>query len=118
MFRKQTLLGLAGGMLLISLPAFSQEEGLNRNEFTAQAFGSFVKSTNSNGVDQSATNSGGFLGSYRFLFNRYNGMEVDYGYSLNTQNYAFTGGSVGVKSYSNEVSAAYVFRYPFRHWTP
>jgi len=118
MFRKHTLLGLVGGIVLTSLPAFSQEEGLNRNEFTAQAFGSFLKTTTSNGVDQSATNSGGVLGSYRFLFNNHSGAEVDYGYSLNTQSYGLTGGNLGVKSYSHEFSAAYVFRYPLKHWTP
>jgi|SRR5580704_4887253 opacity protein-like surface antigen len=118
MFRKQTLLGLVGGVVLMSIPAFSQEEGLSRNEFTVQAFGSFVTSTTSNGVNQSATNSGGVLGTYRFLFNQYNGVEANYGYSLNTQTYGLSNGSFGVKSYSHEASAAYVFRYPLKHWTP
>jgi len=110
MFRKQTLLGLVGGIFLISLPAFSQEEGLGRNEFTVQAFGSFLKTTTNNGVEQSATNSGGVLGSYRFFFNTHNGAEVNYGYSLNTQSYGLASSLAGVKSYSQEVSAAYVFR--------
>jgi opacity protein-like surface antigen len=118
MFRKQTILTLIGGMALMSLPAFSQEESLHRNEITAQAFGSFLKSTTNNGVDQSATNSGGILGSYRFLFTRYHGVEVDYGYSLNRQNFVSSGTSTGIKSHSHEVSASYVFRYPLRHWTP
>jgi opacity protein-like surface antigen len=118
MFRKQTLLGLAGGIVLISLPAFSQEEGLSKNEITVQAFGSFLKTTTNNGVEQSATNSGGVLGSYRYFFNRNNGAEVNYGYSLNTQSYGFAGSLAAVKSYSHEVSAAYVFRFPLKHWTP
>jgi hypothetical protein len=119
MFRKQMLIGLVSGIGLISLPAFSQEEeGLSRNEFTAQAFGSFVKSTTNNGVEQSASNSGGVLGTYRFLFNNYNGAEVDYGYSLNTQSYGLPGGSSGVKSYSHEFSAAYVFRSLIRRTRP
>src|SRR5271169_6757831 len=119
MFRATKFFGLVGSLILISLPAFSQDdEGYSRHEFTAQAFGSFLTSTNSNGVQQSATNSGGVLGSYRFFFNRNNGVEVDYGYSLNTQNYALSSGSFGVESYSHEVSATYVFRYPLRHWSP
>jgi opacity protein-like surface antigen len=118
MFRKQTLFALVGGLFVISLPAFSQEEGLYRSEFTAQAFGSFLKTTTSNGVNQSATNSGGVLGSYRFFFNQNNGVEVNYGYSLNTQSYGLTGGSLGVNSYSHEVTAAYIFRYPLKHLTP
>jgi opacity protein-like surface antigen len=119
MIRKHMLLTIAAAMASISLPAFSQEEGLtNRNEVTVQAFGSFLKTTNNNGVQQSATNSGGVLSSYRFLFNNYNGVEVNYGYSLNTQNYSLSGTSVGVPSYSHEITAAYVVRRPMRHWTP
>lgn len=45
-------------------------------------------------------------------------MEVDYGYSLNTQKYGFASGTVGVDSYSHEVSAAYVFRHPFKRLVP
>lgn len=109
---------VAAALASISVPAFSQQETGDRNEVTVQAFGSFVKSTTDNGVQQTATDSGGVLANYRFLFNNNNGVEVNYGYSLNTQNYVLPGGSVGVKSNSNEISAAYVFRYPLRHWTP
>src|SRR5450432_2546449 len=118
MFRMKSLLGLAGCMVVISLPAFSQEEGPSKNEVSVQAFGSFLKTTTDNGVEQRATNSGGVLGSYRFFFSRNHGVEADYGYSLNTQSYAFAGTSSGVPSYSHEVSAAYVFRYPLKRWTP
>jgi len=118
MFRKHSLFALAGGLFLISLPAFSQEEGLYRNEFSVQAFGSFLQTTTSNGVNQSATNSGGVLGSYRFFFNQHNGVEVNYGYSLNTQSYGLAGGSLGVNTYSHEATAAYVFRFPLKHLTP
>ena len=118
MFRNKTLLGLAGGIILISLPAFSQQEVPARNEVSVQAFGSFLKTTTSNGVDQSATNTGGVLGSYRFFFNRNHGVEGNYGYSLNTQSYALANSLVGVKSYSHEISADYVFRFPLKRWTP
>lgn len=118
MFRMKTLLGLAGCVVYISLPAFSQDENPGRNEVSVQAFGSFLKTTTSNGVDQKATNSGGVLGSYRYFFSRNHGVEANYGYSLNTQSYTFGGTSTGVPTYSHEVSAAYVFRLPFKHWTP
>jgi opacity protein-like surface antigen len=100
---------------LISIPGYAQEENpVYKNDVAVQAFGSFVKSTTQNGIQQSATNSGGVLGSYRFFFNKNSGVEVNYGYSLNTQNYA----EQGVTSYSHEASAAYIFRLPRRHWTP
>ena len=106
---------LLGGMLAV-LPAFSQEGG--RSDATVQAFGSFVKTTTDNGVDQGATNSGGVLASYRFFFSNSQGVEVNYGYSLNTQTYGLVSGPLGVKSNQHEVSAAYVFRHAMRHFTP
>ena len=106
---------LLGGALA-ALPAFSQEAG--RSEASVQAFGSFVKSTTSNGVQQDATNSGGVLASYRFFFSNNHGVEVNYGYSLNTQNYGLAGGPLGIKSNQHEVTAAYVYRHPLRHFTP
>jgi opacity protein-like surface antigen len=100
---------------LSSISGFAQEENVAyKNDVAVQAFGSFVKSTTQDGIQQSASNSGGVLGSYRFFFGNNHGVEMNYGYSLNTQNYA----GQGVTSYSHEASAAYIFRLPRRHWTP
>lgn len=66
----------------------------------------------------SATNSGGVLGSYRYFFNDHHGVEANYGYSLNTQSYGLSSGTLGVKNYSHEISAAYVFRMPMHRFTP
>jgi opacity protein-like surface antigen len=112
MFGKR-LAGVTIASALISAAAYAQEGNIAyKNDAAVQAFGSFVKSTSQNGIDQSATNSGGVLASYRFFFNNHNGVEVNYGYSLNTQNYT----GVGVTSYSHEASAAYIFRLPQRRW--
>jgi opacity protein-like surface antigen len=105
-------------MASLALPAFSQSEAPVKNEVSVQAFGSFVKSTTENGIQNQSTNSGGVLGSYRYFFNAHSGVEADYGYSLNTQSYGPAGSLLGVKSYSHEVSAAYVFRLPMRKFTP
>jgi outer membrane immunogenic protein len=119
MLRSKILLSMIAGTIVASVPAFSQEDSsAYRNEASVQAFGSFVKSTNSNGVDQSATNSGGVLASYRFFFNAHNGIEANYGYSLNTQNFFSASGPLGVKANSHEVSGAYVFRIPLRRFRP
>src|SRR5579864_2789800 len=118
MFGKKFIVTSIIGIASLALPAFSQSESPERNEVSAQAFGSFVKSTTDNGVRNSATNSGGVLGSYRFFFNDHNGVEVNYGYSLSTQNYLSPGGALGVKSYSHEASAAYEFRVPLKRFTP
>lgn len=118
MFRKKIAFTLIAGVASLALPAFSQSEEVGKNEVSVQAFGSFLKSTTENGVQNSATNSGGVLGSYRYFFGVHHGVEVNYGYSLNTQNFASSSGALGVKNYSHEASAAYVFRLPLRRFTP
>jgi outer membrane immunogenic protein len=104
------------GGALATLPAFSQEGG--RSEVSVQALGSFVKTTTNNGIDQGATNSGGVLASYRFFFTNNHGVEVNYGYSLNTQTFGIPGGPLGVKADQHEVTAAYVYRHPVRGFVP
>jgi opacity protein-like surface antigen len=118
MFGKKLVVTLIAGVATIALPAFSQSEAPDRNEVSVQAFGSFLKSTTDDGVKNSATNSGGVLGSYRYFFGVHSGFEVNYGYSLNTQTFLSSNGSLGVKNYSHEASAAYVFRFPLKRFTP
>ena len=118
MFRKKQVVTWFVSLASLALPAFSQSETPGKNEVSVQAFGSFVKSTTNNGIENKATNSGGVLGSYRYFFNTHSGVEANYGYSLNTQNYGLTSGALGVKNYSHEISAAYVFRMPMRKFTP
>jgi opacity protein-like surface antigen len=101
-----------------ALPAFAQSENPGKNEASVQAFGSFVKSTTNNGIENKATNSGGVLASYRYFFNTHHGVEANYGYALNTQSYGFNNGPFGVNTHSHEASAAYVFRMPMRNVTP
>ena len=116
MFYTKAITMFVLGGALAALPAFSQET--SRSDVAVQAFGSFVKSTTQNGVEQSATNSGGVLASYRFFFSNSHGVEVNYGYSLNTQSYGFPTGLLGVKSNQHELTAAYVYRHPMRRLTP
>jgi len=119
MFGKKTVvMTLIAGFATMAVPAFSQSENPGRNEVSVQAFGSFVKGTTENGIQNSATNSGGVLGSYRYFFGTHSGVEVNYGYALNTQNFLSSSGVLGVKNYSHEASAAYVFRLPLRRFTP
>jgi outer membrane immunogenic protein len=118
MFGKKFVITSIIGITAAALPAFSQSEGADKNEVSVQAFGSFVKSTTDNGIENKATNSGGVLGNYRHFFNAHNGIEADYGYALNTQSYGSASGALGVKNYSHEISAAYVFRMPMRSFTP
>jgi opacity protein-like surface antigen len=116
MFRTNRFAMILLGSALATVPMPAQEAG--RSEVSVQAFGSWVKSTTSNGVEQDASNSGGVLANYRFFFTQGNGVEVNYGYSLNTQNYGLSSGPLGVKANQHEVTAAYVYRHPFGAITP
>ncbi len=114
MFRKRSIVAFAVAAAFVTLPVFSQSEmETPRQEASVQGFGSFVKSTTHDGIENKATNSGGVLGNYRFFFNAHHGVEANYGYSLNTQSYGLPSGVVGVKTYSHEISGAYVFRQRF-----
>jgi len=116
MLRTNRFAALLLGGALATLPALAQEAG--RSEASVQAFGSFVKTTTQDGIRQGATNSGGVLASYRFFFSNSNGVEVNYGYSLNTQTFGLPAGPLGVKANQHEVTAAYVYRHPMRTVTP
>jgi opacity protein-like surface antigen len=111
---------LFAGVALLQAPAFAQEDEGNhhQSEVSVQALGSFLKSTTQNGVDHDATNSGGVLASYRFLFNTHNGVEVNYGYTRDTDRYGLVSGIAGVPTDNHEISADYVFRFPVRRFTP
>ncbi len=116
MFRTNRIAAIVLGGALAALPALSQESG--RSEATVQAFGSFVKTTTQDGIQQGATNSGGVLGSYRFFFSNSNGVEVNYGYSRNTQTFGLQDGPLGVRADQHEATAAYVYRHALRGFTP
>jgi opacity protein-like surface antigen len=108
---------LMAGTASIALPTYAQEEAA-RQDAAVQAFGSFVTTTTHNGIDNGATNSGGVLATYRYFFSKHHGIEGNYGYALNTQNYTSGSGVFGVRTDSHEISGAYVFRMPFGKVTP
>src|SRR6266478_7792459 len=114
MFKNQ-LTAFAIATVLTSLTALAQEDYTRfKSEASVQALGSFVKQTTQNGVDQSATNSAGVLATYRYYFSRHHGVEANYSWTSNTQTYTGFRGDTN----SHEISAAYVFRMPMKHWSP
>lgn len=102
---------------LCFVPAIGQD--LSRSEVSVQYFGAFVSSTFRRGVQQSATDSGGLLANYRYFFNDYNGIELNYGASRNTQKYQQNPfQQIGVQANDHEGTAAYVVRYPGHRVVP
>jgi hypothetical protein len=117
MFQMGLLTMLMASVALIALPVYAQSEEGGRQDVAVQACGSFVTTTTQNGIDNSASNRGGVLASYRF-FGMHHGVEANDGYALNTQGYNSATGSIGVRSYSHEVSGAYAFRLSLRSLNP
>jgi hypothetical protein len=54
MFGKKLIVIMLAGAASLAMPAFSQSEDPGKNEVSVQAFGSFVKSTTSNGIENTA----------------------------------------------------------------
>lgn len=116
MFR-QKLITIFIAAAAVALPAMSQsEDSTSKQDVSVQAFGSFLKSTTQNGIQNKADNSAGVLGSYRFFFSDHQGFEANYGYTQNTMRYTTT--LSGVKTNSHEISGAYIFRMPMNKITP
>lgn len=67
-------------------------------------------------LDQNPTDSFGLLFNYRLALSRHNGLEVNYGYTRNTQKYA--SGSATVQAGVHEFTVGYVFRVPLGRLVP
>lgn len=83
----------------------------SRADISANLTGIFGQTVTGNGIQQTQTNSAGGLLSFRYFLKRYAGIEGNYGYSRNSQDYNFGFGNVlGVKAGMHEVTGALVLR--------
>ena len=117
MLLKHIIVAAICGSTLISLPAFGQGNPMSKADISIEASVPFAENTNSDGAQQSATIKYGFLGGYRFFFNKHSGVELSYGYAHNIQTYSLDSGSIGKKNNSDEVLAACAFRFPAKRWS-
>src|ERR1700749_3070108 len=99
---------IVGILALLSVTAVAQE---NRSEISVQGTGFFTKDTGGNGIQQHATDTGGFLLGYRYNLNRWLAAEANYGYDRNTQFY-FGGTSARVQSDIHQFTGEAVVKLP------
>ena len=118
MLLKSTIVAAICGATLASLPAFGQENPISKADVSIEAFVPLVANTNAQGVQQNSSTNYGLLAGYRFFFDKHSGVELTYGFSRNSQNYNLGSGSLGVQNNTDEVLAAYVYRFPAKHWSP
>jgi len=103
MLLKHIIVAAICGSILVSLRGFGQEKPMSKADISIEASVPFVDSDR---AQQSTTINHGFLGGYRFFFNKHSGVELSYGYAHNIQAYILDGGSIGKKNNSDEVLAA------------
>jgi len=83
-------------------------------EIGVQGTGFFTKDSSGNGINQHATDTGGFLLSYRYHFNRWLAADASSGYARNTQQNFGSSGSLGVQANVHQATGALVVTVPRR----
>jgi outer membrane immunogenic protein len=96
---------LLATLAILSLPALAQE---GNSEVSANFTGNFQKQALGFGLTDTASDSAGLLANYRYHFNRWSGVEVNYSYTRYSQYYdsgSFT------QATAQEASFAYLFTF-------
>jgi len=94
--------------------ASARADERSTQEVGVQGTGFFTKDSSSNVLNQHSTNSGGFLVSYRFHFNRWFGADVSYGWNRDTQQNISSTGSLNVQSNVHQATVAAVMNLPWK----
>jgi opacity protein-like surface antigen len=105
---KRTMMTVIGLVLAVSITAVAQE---SRSEVSVQGAGFFTKNSDKNGIQNKATDTGGFIVGYRYNINRWLAAEGDYGYARNTQSFS---GTVPARVQANvhQITGAAVVKLP------
>jgi opacity protein-like surface antigen len=81
-------------------------------EIAVQGTGFFTKDSSGNGINQHATDTGGFLVSYRYHFSRWLAADASYGYARNTQRNFNSSGPISVQANVQQATGALVVTVP------
>lgn len=100
------------GILVTASGAIAQEG--HSQEIGVQGTGFFTKDSSGNGINQHTTDTGGFLVSYRYHFNRWLGADASYGYARNTQQNFSSFGPSSVQANVHQATGALVVTAPVR----
>jgi len=111
MIRKLVVAAVLG--ILVSASGAKAQEG-RWQEIGFQGTGFFTKDTNGNGINQHATDTGGFLLNYRYHFNRWLAADASYGYARNTQQNFTSSGPFSVQANVHQTTGALVVTVPRR----
>jgi opacity protein-like surface antigen len=109
---RKIVIAMVLAVLLSVSEAMAQEE--RWQEIGVQGTGFFTKDSSGNGINQHATDTGGFLLSYRYHFNRWLAADASYGYARNTQQNLTSSGPFSVQANVHEATGALVVTAPHR----
>jgi len=102
----------AASVVLFATAGMAQVE--QHSQITAQGTALITKDSSTGFSTQTATDSGGLLVGYSYQFKNWAGIEGNYGYTRNTQNYLAFGGNSSVRADMHEVTGTFVFSIPSR----
>jgi outer membrane autotransporter protein len=108
---RRTGIFLGSMIFLLTLAATAQE---NRSEISLQGTGFFTQGTGGNGSAYSATQTGGFLGTYRYHLNHWISAEGAYGYEANSQKYLLSSSAFRIQAGIHQMTGSLVFNLPSR----
>jgi len=108
---RRTGIFLGSIIFLSTLAATAQE---NRSEISLQGTGFFTQGTSGNGSAYSATETGGFLGTYRYHLNHWISAEGAYGYEANSQKYLLSSSAFRIQAGIHQMTGSLVFNLPSR----
>src|SRR5258708_7887883 len=100
------------GVLMCASGAIAQEG--RWQEISVQGTGFFTKDSSGNRINQHATDTGGFLLSYRYHFNRWLAADASYGYARNAQQNFSSSGPISVQASVHQATGALVLTAPRR----
>ena len=84
----------------------------NPSQVTIQGTALITKDTTGGTTSHSTTESGGFLLGYSYQFSRWAGVEGNYGFTRNTQNYLGSFGGSSLQANFHEITGAFVAHIP------
>ena len=106
----KSILATTAGLVLFATSAMAQVE--QPSQITVQGTALITKDSNRDFGTHRATESGGFLVGYSYQLNSWAGVEGNYGYTRNTQNYLAFSGNSSVRSDMHEVTGSFVVHIP------
>jgi len=107
---KSILLAMFAAVLMFSTAAMAQVE--LPSQVSIQGTALVTKDTTEGTSSHRSTKTGGFLLGYSYQFNRWAGVEGNYGFTRNTQQYTVPVGSSSIESDFHEVTGVFVAHIP------